>query len=180
MYCVAQGCCYGLDPLSGDPVWRRVIGFDTPFFPMEVSASVPGLLLFDTNFGGLVLLDGRSGKLIWRQKLSETDVETVTGTPLVHGGQIYLPTRSGHLYKIDLESGQITTKLTFSQQVHAPPVLVSSDDQMVVAGDKEVFYTLSLSPLECKQVSYTGHAAGTIQAPLLVMGKTTNCSELRR
>ncbi|MCH7990577.1 MAG: PQQ-binding-like beta-propeller repeat protein, partial [Planctomycetes bacterium] len=171
VYCVAQGCCYGLDPLSGDPVWRRVIGFDTPFFPMEVSASVPGLLLFDTNFGELVLLDGRSGKLIWRQKLSETDVETVTGTPLVHGGQIYLPTRSGHLYKIDLESGQITTKLTFSQQVHAPPVLVSSDDQMVVAGDKEVFYTLSLSPLECTQVSYTGHAAGTIQAPLLVMGK---------
>ncbi|MCH7687189.1 MAG: PQQ-binding-like beta-propeller repeat protein [Planctomycetes bacterium] len=171
VYCVAQGCCYGIDPLSGDPVWRRVIGFDTPFFPMEVPASVPGLLLFDTNFGELVLLDGRSGDLIWRQKLSAATTESVTGTPLVHGGQIYLPTRSGHLYKIDLESGQITTKLTFSQQVHSPPVLVSDDGQMVVAGDKEVFYTLSLSPLECTQVSYTGHAAGTIEAPLLVMGK---------
>jgi outer membrane protein assembly factor BamB/pSer/pThr/pTyr-binding forkhead associated (FHA) protein len=170
VYCVAQGCCYGLDPLSGDPIWRRVIGFDTPFFPIEVSASVPGVLLFDTNFGGLVLLDGRSGNLIWRQKLSETSVETVTGTPLVHGGQIYLPTQSAHLYKIDLESGQITTKLTFSQQVHAPPVLVSDGRQMVVAGDREVLYTLSLSPLECKRVSYTGHLAGTVEAPLLVMG----------
>jgi pSer/pThr/pTyr-binding forkhead associated (FHA) protein len=171
VYCVAQGSCYGIDSLSGDPVWRRVIGFDTPFFPIEVPASVPGLLLFDTNYGELVLLDGRSGRLIWRQKLSEAAVETVTGTPLVHGGQIYLPTRSGHLYKIDLESGQISTKLTFSQQVNAPPVLVSEGRQMVVSGDKEMFYTLSLSPLECTQVSYTGHAAGTIEAPLLVMGK---------
>lgn len=171
VFAVAQGCCYGLSPTSGDPAWRRVIGFDTPFFPIEVTTSIPGLLLYNTNYGELTLIDNRTGALVWRQTLNTKTAELISGAPLVHGGQIYLPTQSRNLYKIDLESGRIISRMTFSQQVHSPPVLTPDGENLVVAGDREVFYTLSLSPLECKQVSYVGHAQGSIQAPLSTMGK---------
>lgn len=163
---VAKDCCYGIDMITGAPVWRRVIGLDTPFFPVSVSTSVPGVLLFDTNHQELQLVESRTGNLVWRQPLGED----VAGPPLVHQGQIYLPTSNHHLDKIDLASGRMTTRLGFSQKLLAPPVLIADEQHLVLAGDEALLYTVSLRPLECVAVSYLGHQAGSIQAPLLKMG----------
>ena len=34
---------------AGEPIWRRAIGLDTPFFPKPVNTQTPGVLVFDTN-----------------------------------------------------------------------------------------------------------------------------------
>ncbi len=114
---LAKDCCYAVDHRTGEPIWRRVIGLDPPFFPISVDTTVPGLLVFDTNRGALMLLARRTGKLIWEQAVREA----VSGPPLVDQGQIYLGTLGNHLYKIDLESGRISTRLTFSQKILSPP-----------------------------------------------------------
>ena len=70
VFAVAKDCCYGIDTITGEPLWRRVIGMDSPFFPIPVETSVSGVLLFDTNHNELTLLERRSGQLVWRQPSS--------------------------------------------------------------------------------------------------------------
>ena len=166
VFSVAKHCCYGIDTITGETVWRRVIGLDTPFFPIPVSTLVPGLLMFDTKNRELILVDRRTGALSWRQPLKEM----LSGPPLIHEGQIYLPTIDRHLYQINLASGRMSTRLKFSQKVLAPPVLDSSGKHLIIAGDQDVLYTVSLRPLECRSVSFIGHALGSIEAPLVRMG----------
>ncbi len=163
---VGKDCCYGIDSVTGDPLWRRVIGLDTPFFPLRLDASVPVFMIFDTNHNELMLVVRRTGKLVWRQAIAAD----ISGAPLIHEGQIYLSAFSGELYQIDLESGHIATILKFSQKLLAPPAALADGNHLVVAGDKSVLYTLTSRPLNCITVTYCAHKAGSVQAPLLPMG----------
>lgn len=167
VFAVSQGCVYGIDTVTGDPVWRRSIGPDTPFFPVEVDTVVPGLLCFDTTWQELVLVNRTTGELAWRQTLDEP----VTGEPLVHGQQLYLPTLGNHLYKIEVESGTVTARLTFSQPVYSPPALTRDQQHMVIAGDEAVCYSVSTREMRCEQVSFIGQRPGTIDVPLQSMGE---------
>ena len=164
---VARDCCYGIDALTGEPVWRRVIGYSTPFFPMTVSSTRPGVLLFDTRHDELALLSRETGELIWRLPLGET----ISGSPLVYSGQIILPTRGGRLLKIDLETGAPGASLQFTQELHAPAALLADENHLVLAGDRSLLYMLTLRPLECRRVIYNAHQPGSIEAPLTPMGR---------
>lgn len=166
VFAVAQGCCVAVDTVTGDPVWRRAIGLDSPFFPISVETTVPGLVLFDTVYQELVLVNRLTGDFVWRQALGEA----VSGSILAHDGQLYVPTLGNHLYKIDLQSGLATTRLTFSQPVYAPPVLTRDGQHLIVAGDEAVSYTLTTRPLECRRVSFTKQKPQSINAPMLAMG----------
>ncbi|MHC4877656.1 MAG: outer membrane protein assembly factor BamB family protein [Planctomycetota bacterium] len=183
VFAVAQGCVYGIDTVTGDPVWRRSVGPDTPFFPIEVDTVIPGLLYFDTTWRELVLVNRLTGELAWRQTLDEP----VSGEPLIHNGQVYLPTLGNHLYKIELESGTATSRLTFSQPVYSPPALTRDQEYLVIAGDEAVCYSVSTREMDCEQVSFIGQRPGTIDVPLLPMGELvlmvendrTNSAQLR-
>jgi outer membrane protein assembly factor BamB/TolA-binding protein len=166
VYGLAKDCCYAVDSITGEPVWRRVIGWDSPFFPVTVNASVPALLVFSTQHDELQLLDQKTGELLWRQPA----VTEVTGPPTVEQGQIYVLSRSGTLSKVDVDSGQVTSQLAFSQPVVAPATPLLDGERLLVAGSQEVLYTLSNRPLECIAVTYFGHKPGSIAAPLLSMG----------
>lgn len=166
VFVVAQGCCSGVDTVTGDPVWRRPIGLDTPFFPIVVDTIVPGLVMFDTAHQELILVNRLTGKFVWRQPLGEA----VSGSILEHDGQLYVPTLGNHLYKIDLQSGLATTRLTFSQPVYAPPILTRDGQHLIVSGNEAVSYSLTTRPLECRRVSFTKQKPGSMDAPMLSMG----------
>jgi outer membrane protein assembly factor BamB/pSer/pThr/pTyr-binding forkhead associated (FHA) protein len=172
---LAKGCCYGVDKDTGEPLWRRVVGPGESFFPLSVNVRVKSLLLFDTHFGELQLVEQFTGKLVWRQPLRDARdaAEQVAGPPLVHDGQIYLPTLQNNLYQIDLNSGQIKTRLTFSQPVLAPPVVAPDGARLVLAGDKALVYTIQMDPkkIACTGVDYVGHRSGSVRAPLMRIGK---------
>lgn len=173
VFVVAQGCCSGIDTITGDPIWRRPIGLDTPFFPIVVDTTVPGLVMFDTVHQELILVNRVTGEFVWRQPLGEP----VSGTLLEHDGQLYVPTLGNHLYKIDLQSGLATTRLTFSQPVYAPPVLTRDGQLLVVAGHEAVSYTLTTRPLECRRVSFTKQKPASVDAPMLAMGELVLMAE---
>lgn len=163
VYAIGADCLYGVDSVTGTPVWRKVIGLNQPFNPVKVGTSVPGLLLFDTNYGELVVRSQADGTLIWRQPIDGA----LAGAPLVQQNQIYLPTRGNSLYKFNLENGRLSGKLTFNQGLLAPPVASADGDHLVIAGEKSLLYTVSLRPFECKKVMNLGHAAGSIRSPIL-------------
>lgn len=166
VFALGQDSCFAVDSITGDPIWRRTVGVGTPFFPVPVETSRSAVLVFDTTQDQLVLLDRRTGELVWRQK-----VEPVSGPPLVVSGQIFLPTLEGFLYRIDADSGRITSRLKFPQKLFAPPIAMADSAHLLVFGEAEFAYTLSLSPLECKLVSQTGHQPGTVEASPLAMGQ---------
>lgn len=176
VFILAKDCCFAVDHATGEPIWRRVIGLDSPFFPIPVATSVPGVVLFDTNSLSLVLVAARTGKPLWLQPLGEL----VSGTPLIDQGQLYLATLGHHLYKIDLESGRISTRLTFSQKILSPPALTRNKERLIVAGDASLIYTLNTSPLECMRVNDLGHAAGSLVNGVLEMGSLALVTETGR
>ncbi len=163
---VSNGCCYGLDAVTFEPVWRRVIGLDSPFFPIKADAGVSGVLLFDTNRKELIYLNRQSGELVWRQPLGDRP----EGPPLIRGGQALVPTQAGDLFLVDVETGRIKERLRFPRRLLAPPVHVATSNQIVLAADREVMYTVSLNPFACRKVTYLGHQPDSLTARLLTMG----------
>ncbi len=161
---LSKDCCYGIDTVTSDPVWRRVIGLNTPFFPVR-EPSIPSVILFDTVHQELLRVHQNTGALIWRQPIGEA----AFGQPLIDEGQIYLPTLGGSLYKVDLTSGAVSTRLTFSQAITGP-VALADGQHLVVAGDQEVVYTLTKRPLACAGASFLSQKPRSVEAPLLAMG----------
>lgn len=174
---LAKQCCYGVDAITGEPIWRRNIGENSPFFPLPIQGTTqPAVLLFDTKYSELTLLNQLTGKLIWRQPINAAtnntaaNNEQLQGAPLIHDGLIYLPTLSNHLYKISLDSGRLLTKLKFTQPINAAPLLVQNS-KLILVGRKAMFYTIQLAPkMICESTSYSGHRAGSITAPLKKIG----------
>ncbi len=164
----AQGCVYGVDTTTGDTLWRRALGQDSPFFPMSIETAVPGLVCFDTRFNEVVLLNRLTGELIWRQPLGEA----AAGQPLIHQSQIYVSSVSNQLVRLDLQTGELTRRLTFSQPIVSPLVLLQNGTHLVAAGREAVSYSLTLTPLQCVKVSFTNQRPGSIQVPLIAMGST--------
>ena len=166
VFALGQDSCFTADSITGEPLWRRTVGIGTPFFAMPVETSRSGVLLFDTTRNQLMLLDRRTGELAWRQV-----IEPAAGPPLVVEGQIYLPTVEGSLYRIDADSGRITSRLKFPQRLFAPPLAMADGKHILVIGDSEFAYTLGLDPLECQLATQIGHQASTIEAAPLMMGQ---------
>jgi outer membrane protein assembly factor BamB len=169
---VAKESCFALDTATGEPKWRQVIGMNTPFLPFPLSTSVGGYLAFDTNVNQLKFLNEENGNILWRCPVEGE----VTSLPLIHGGQIYLATRTGLLYQIDAESGHIIRSLTFPQPIVGAPILSVDQSQMYIAGDQEVIYCLDARQLTCSGVFPFGHSAGSIRTSLVLLGKNVMCS----
>jgi len=163
---LAENACYAIDTINGEPIWRRVIGFDTPFFPIERAVPDPALLMFDARYNELMLVSKENGQLIWRNSAPGR----ASGPPVVNEGQIFLPTETGQLCQYDLETGEFTSQLTFAQPISSAPAISESGEFLFVAGHRGVMYILSRRPLECLQVFDSGHAPGVIEAPLMAMG----------
>jgi outer membrane protein assembly factor BamB/TolA-binding protein len=176
VFVLAKDCCYAVDHVTGEPVWRRVIGLDPPFLPISVATSEPGLLLFDTNRLALLVVSRRTGKPIWEQAVNEP----VSGAPLIDQGQIYLATQGNHLDKIDLETGRLISRLTFSQKILSPPALARNNERLIVAGDASLVYTLTTSPLQCIRVNDLGQAAGTLVNGVMSIGSRVLLTESGR
>ncbi|MFO1046269.1 MAG: PQQ-binding-like beta-propeller repeat protein [Planctomycetaceae bacterium] len=166
-YVVSKDCCYAVDTVTGELAWRRAIGFDAPFFPVTASGTQAVVLFYDGYQKSLICCQPLTGKLIWRQTLDGRP----RSAPLIHEGQIYLPTDDRALCRIDLETGRLTERMTFSQNVQGPPVLSADGIHLLVPGDMAMIYTLSMRPLKSAATTFTDHAAGSIVAPPLALGK---------
>ncbi|HEY3969378.1 MAG TPA: PQQ-binding-like beta-propeller repeat protein [Planctomycetaceae bacterium] len=165
VHVTAEDCLYGVDSVTGEPLWRQVVGLDPPFSPVSASAGQPALLVASSRHHELWLLAARTGEILWRVSLAAQPV----GPPLVHEGQIYLATRDGVLEQIDLQSGRSTARLKFAQSIAAPAAVSLSGERLYVPGHENVLYVLTRRPLACEQVVWLGHGPGAIQAPALML-----------
>jgi outer membrane protein assembly factor BamB len=163
---VAKDCCYGIDTITGEPVWRRTIGLQSPFYPV-IDAATSTAFVFHSTFNELQKIEINSGKLLWRTPLGAR----ASAAPLLVGGRLLLPVDGGLLYDLSTGDGGVSRRVKFSQPV-GTPIPMPGGERIAIAGDQEVFYVLNLSSLECERVQYlgNGHPTGSIVAPLLSMG----------
>lgn len=167
VFALANGSCFGIDSVTGDPIWKRAVGLDLPFSPITVTVAEPALLLYDTRHQELLCVTQKSGELVWRQPTPSRP----TGKPLVTQGMIVVSCEGGELLSLDLQTGARTTQLKFAQPLSGAPGLVYGEQAVAVAGYEGVIYLISLRPFECTKVAALGHRPGTIQIPVIPMGK---------
>ncbi|MCA9019032.1 MAG: PQQ-binding-like beta-propeller repeat protein, partial [Planctomycetaceae bacterium] len=167
VFASANGSCFGIDSITGAPIWRRPTGLDAPFAPMTVAGSEPSLLLYDTRQNELLCITQKNGNLVWRQPMPSRP----TGKPLVYQGQIIISCSGGELLNLDLLKGDIVSQLKFAQPLVGAPALVYGEQSIAVPGFEAVIYLVSLRPFECQKVASLGHRPGTIQIPVISMGK---------
>ncbi|QDU81984.1 outer membrane biogenesis protein BamB [Polystyrenella longa] len=167
-----QNSCYGIDTITGQPVWQRLTGPEKSFFPILVDTAPEGVIFFDSQHHELVAIELTTGKLMWRQPLQTADgnPEQVTGKPLVHDSSIFIATDQNNLYQLDLRSGRLMVRLHFAQPLFGSPALTADERHCLIAGEQELFYYFSLRPLKCEAVSYFGHLPGDIDIPIISMG----------
>lgn len=173
VFAMAKDSCYAIDTVTGELVWRRVVGSHSPFFPVLTSAAQSSVLLFDTRKHSILACELATGKLIWRQTLNTIAI----GAPLQHEGQLYLALADQSLVRIDVDTGRLSATVRFSQNLASSPALSRDGEYLLVPGEKAMIYTLSLKStsahptLSAVATTFTDHAAGSISAPPLSMGQ---------
>ena len=167
VYALAQGMAVGLDGASGKPLWQSPVGLSSPFPPLAVRGDEPSAIAFDARHQELVRLDGRTGKPLWRLPLGER----VSAPPLVAGNQLAQPTPSGRLLLINLPDGALQGSIALGRPLGVTPATDENGLYFYVVGDSAVLYVVSRETHECVDVTYLGHASGSIPCPPARVGR---------
>ncbi|MBX6313440.1 MAG: PQQ-binding-like beta-propeller repeat protein, partial [Isosphaeraceae bacterium] len=168
VYALADGIAYALDGTNGAPVWQRPVGLSAPFPPQAVPGGGESIVLVvDARHDELLRLDGRTGRLRWRQSLGEP----VSGPPLVLGLQVIQPIPSGQLLLIDLNGGEVKGSIRLGRPIAASPVADEAGLFFYVLADESSLFVLRRDPPECVAVEYLGHASGSIACPPARVGR---------
>lgn len=158
---------FALDADTGDPIWRRPVGVDTPFPPIPVKGTNPGVLVFSTLSSELMLLSQEDGHLLWRLPFEGRP----NGLPLVVSDNVFVTTQNNEMWQVAIADGSALSRLKFTQPVIGPPALASDGSKLVIPGDETLIYTLNLNPLSCMAVSQVPHKAGSVKTPIIAAGK---------
>ena len=187
---LANGVCVGIDSVTGFPVWRRPLGTETPFFP-EYEPGGAAFVIYDSRVRQWLKVQTQTGRVLWAQSFAEAGAARSDGLeaepygrPSFVSDALFVTTRSGHLFRLDPNTGKVTAGLKFSQPVAAPVAVeltgsAESDrsTRLVCVGQTEVAYVLTERPLACGQVVYLGQAADSVRVPLQPMGPFTLLAE---
>ena len=161
------GALYALSATNGQLLWRRAVGHDASAHPLDVAASAPDqvdVLCVDSLHQDLLRLDGRSGKLQWRQPFDSVALQLTLA-----GDRLYVATDSGGVHALDVQSGQQLHQAVLPQPVEVAPAVSASGTQLFVVGAENNLYVFSSPDLAAEEVVYLGHGRGTIQvAPAVV------------
>lgn len=164
LFFLASGAVYGLDAPSGQVLWRRNVGFETRYHPLAVGGdSAAGALLTDAARQEIVRVEARTGTMLWRLVVGER-----FANPVIAGNRILLTTETGQLWEIDAATGKSARRVKFPQtlSVEAGPITALPTTYQV--GGHSHVYALAADTLECREVFYLGHRAGTVAVPPVV------------
>ena len=160
MFFLARGAVYGLQATTGKVLWRRFVGHETLTAPQPLSGQIGAhVIAVDSRRNELLRLNDQSGELVWRLPIGEPFSD-----PVIHGKNVLLATKSGHVISVDSESGQTLKHIAIPQELRVSPG-TSKLRHLYQPGDHSNLYVLDEESLECKDVYYLGHKPGTIETP---------------
>jgi len=171
IYAVAQGVAYGLDAASGKIVWRRRVGFAdngrSLAFPPTAMAPTPGsdAIMVDAERNEVLRVEAGTGKPRWRHAVGEP----FDGHPVVAGERLLVPTRSGRLVRIDLQTGDSPGYVQFPQALRVAPAVDLRRSTIYQVAEHSNLFVVNLSDGRPKQVVYLGHDPGSVTVPPVIL-----------
>jgi outer membrane protein assembly factor BamB len=130
-----------LDPAMGRPVWHT--SFD---LPVRVITACAGEVVLaglgngtltqraDQPAGAVACLQARTGRQLWRYEVSDG----VFGRPAVNQTSVYVASRDGHCYALDLSDGTLRWTYEAGSAVVAAPALAGA--HLLVASSHGLMY----------------------------------------
>lgn len=156
------GAAYGLDLASGGLLWRRYVGLGPDAWPVswKKADDAARTALVDTSANELLLLDGQTGKLLWRHAFKSRPYR-----PLRDEDALLVVEEAGRVWKFDAESGQVQAAVVLPQPVVAPLGMLAGVPSLYAIAEHSNLFVLSPDDLACREVVPVGHEVGTIQIP---------------
>jgi len=114
---------------DGEKAWEQTVGPYNYSSPVLCDGKV---LLSDTLSGRLVALDAGSGEMVWTFQSGpplqctasdRRSVSSISASPAVAGGTVYIGASDGWLYAIDLVSGRELARLDLGAAIASSPAL---------------------------------------------------------
>ena len=161
LFFLAGGAVHAFDAPTGQLLWRRTVGYETRIHPQPISKEAGAdALLIDGSRQELVRVVAKTGLLVWRLAIGER-----FAPPVVAGGRILLATETGQLWEIDAASGASSRRVQFPQALPVEPGPFTGTGVVYQPGAHSHLYVLAADSLECVEVHYLGHRAGTVAVP---------------
>ena len=104
------GGVYAINAATGQAVWTHAMSE----YGLSVSRSSPAiagnlLVLADRRSGTVIGLARATGKLVWKTSIEQNPYATLTGSPIVHGGTVFVGTASNEEYEVSASSSYVPT-----------------------------------------------------------------------
>ncbi len=168
LFVQAKGTVFALDAASGNVLWTRYIGLSSSQWqqPQMLDPRRPGsdCLVVDGRRHELLRLDAQTGKLKWRLGLGGP-----FALPTIVEQSIFVTTRDGKIYEVDAETGLSSRHAQLPSATSLPSAVDVRRNRLFQLGDHDTLYVLDRSTLQCVNVYYLGHDAGTILVPPTVV-----------
>jgi outer membrane protein assembly factor BamB len=164
---LAGSSVFGIDVENGHVMWRRFVGQGTRNHPQRFTDQPNAdVLCADTARQELLRCRVQDGIVAWRLSLKDAFTN-----PVIAGKSVYVATNSGHLWEIDAESGRSPRYAEIPQKLITGPAVAPNRPRAFQPGEHSNIYVISTDTLECKEVYYLGHKAGSIDIPPLAMSQ---------
>ncbi len=104
------GGVYAIDAATGRAVWTHAMSD----YGLSVSRSSPAvagdlLILADRRSGNVIGITRATGALVWKTLIEPNPYATLTGSPVVHAGTVYVGTASNEEYEVSASSSYTPT-----------------------------------------------------------------------
>ncbi|MCA9212142.1 MAG: PQQ-binding-like beta-propeller repeat protein [Planctomycetales bacterium] len=162
-YVQTRGSVYAINANDGSVAWRRFVGFEADVAPLSLGQSFNSdVIAVDSRVNELVRLAAADGKAQWRvpcdgQFTSPVSFESRLFVTCSHD-------QTGRLLVVDPNSGQTTGGVEFPMAISCSP-LITRSGQIIQPGDHSSVFVLNSQDMQCTDVAYIGHGAGTIVVP---------------
>ncbi len=162
-----EGYVYVLSGSDGNILWSRFVGYQTTIAPIWFDAVTrEALLVCDELNNQVMRIDARTGGLVWRTEIGEAYV-----APTLRDNRIFVPARSGAVYRLDPNSGEQKAACQLPKSIVVPCEAAEQDPYVYVVGEDSNIYVLNAEDLKCVEAYYLGHARNDIQiAPIYWSG----------
>ena len=158
----AKNAVYGIEMSSGKVLWRRYIGNDAHGFDPVSIGTEGDALLVDHQNKEVVRVNAKTGKLVWRQLIKEP----ITACT-VADDRLLVTTRPGRVINLDPKTGNSTRMASLPVPLAVGALMTDRRPQIYQVGAHSNVYALDKDSLECSEVYYIGHKAGTIDVPAI-------------
>jgi outer membrane protein assembly factor BamB/TolA-binding protein len=173
----ASSAVYGVNAKDGEMLWRRSVG-DALSNPVRASVEVDAnVLLNDAKHNEVVCIKPRSGELVWRTTIGEPFL----GPHVTADEQVVITTVQGAVIKLSAQDGTLQKRAMSPLPVSVHATVKTRRPQIYQLAEHTNIYVHATADtdndgvkheaLQCREVFYLGHKAGSVvTAPIVQLG----------